>query len=89
MKAIYQQIKSAFLRSWFIDTYCKVLAKIEMKRMNLSTSLWFFKRSMYSFCGKEGVVDAREVYSRGGYKYYQIEISKFPFSANSDYAKLK
>lgn len=72
-----------------IDIYCKISAKIWVKKDNLLTAIWFLKRAVQALIGKEGVIDGREVYSKGGYKYYQIEISKFPFNANSDYTKLK
>lgn len=70
---------------WLIDIYCKISAKIWVKKYDLLTAIWFFKRAIHALSGKEFIVDSREVYSKGGYKYYQMEISKAPFNKDSDY----
>lgn len=79
-------IKGLLLKIWCIDIYAKISAKIWIQKHNWLTAMWLFKRGIEVIRGNEGVVSSREVYSKGGFKYYQMEISKFPFSKDSDYS---
>ena len=82
---IYKRIKYKFLRSGILNMYFKISAKFWITKSQLSTAAWFFKRAVYAMLGREGIVNSREVYSKGGYKYYQINITKFPFNKNALY----
>jgi hypothetical protein len=63
-----------FMKIGWID------AKLWMFKSNFKRFVWFQKRAFRCLFAKEGIIDSREVRSRGGYKYLQIEITKVPLS---------
>lgn len=79
--------KQLRFKMWLYGLYAKILAKIWMQKHKWGTVIWFAKRTIEAMRGKIGVIDSREVYSKGGFKYYQCEISKFPFNKDADYSK--
>lgn len=87
MKTIYQRIRVAFLTSRYSDIYFKISATIWLKKCHMETAIWFLKRAIKALSGKEGIMDSAEGYSKGGYKYYHIVISKLPVNKNHDYTK--
>ena len=52
---------------------------------NLQNFLYFQKLAWQSLLGNMTVMSGREVKSKGGFKYRQIEISKLPISSNHNY----
>ena len=54
--------------------------KLLLLKSDVKTFFWYQKRAWKCLFGKECIVDSREVKSKGGYKYIQLEISKLPFS---------
>lgn len=72
---------------WFIDLRAIIYAKIWWQKQKWGTVIWFAKRTIQAMRGKIGIVDSREVYSKGGFKYYQCEISQMPLNKDADYSK--
>lgn len=60
-------------------------AKIWWQKHKWATALWFAKRTIQAMRGKIGIIGGREVYSKGGFRYYQCEISEMPFNKDADY----
>ncbi len=59
------------------------------KQRGLSLA-WSFVRLAYRAArNKIVVVDSRIIYSKGGWKYFQMEISKTPLSDEHDYSDFK
>jgi len=51
----------------------------------VSLCFTFLQWSWEALRGKLGVIDGRIVTSNGGFKYYQLEISKLPLSEKNTY----
>ncbi len=51
-----------------------------------SNFIGFIGYAFGSLSGKYAVMDGREVSSNGGFKYYQMEITKLPCSSRHVYA---
>lgn len=72
--------------------YYIIKAHIESKLwifgMKYRLMIWFFKRGIDAIRGKICVIDSREVYSNGGYKYYNMDLSRLPLDKNADYSDL-
>lgn len=51
---------------------------LDWKFDDLKTSLYFIIVAWKCFRSKMGVMDSREVVSKGGYRYLQIELSPLP-----------
>lgn len=49
-----------------------------INKSNMGGAWWIFKRAWFTLLGKEGIVDSREVYSKGGFRYIQVEFAEFP-----------
>lgn len=53
---------------------------------NFQNFLYFQQLAFKNLFGKMTIVDSRKVKSNGGFKYYQMEISKLPFSKTHNYS---
>lgn len=65
---------------WFSMKKGWINATLWLFKSDFNNFIWFQKRSFKCLVGKEGIMDSREVNSKGGYKYLQLEISKMPVS---------
>ena len=63
---------------WVGVRISKIKAKIWLKKIDLKNALWLLKRACLTALGKEGIMDSRAVYAKGGWKYTQLELTKFP-----------
>jgi hypothetical protein len=55
------------------------------KKSAIKLFLWFILRAIDALRGKIMIIDDRIVKSNGGFKYFQINISKKPLDKNADY----
>lgn len=67
----------------------KLKGKLWWLKFRIETSLWFIKLAWLGIRGKIIIIDSREVYSNGGFKYLQVNISERPVNKNANYSKLK
>ena len=72
-------VSTRFYR-WLLMKKGMINARLWMFKSDFNNFLWFQKRAFKCLVGKEGIIDSREVKSKGGYKYIQLEISKMPVS---------
>ena len=65
---------------WWKGLIGTAKAKIWWHKGRLKNFAWFQIRAWNALRGKEMIMDSREVRSKGGYIYKQLEISKAPVS---------
>ena len=65
---------------WWSGLINTAKVKIWWYKGNVKTFAWFQIRAWNALLGKEMVMGGREVRSKGGYIYKQLEISKSPVS---------
>ena len=56
-----------------------------MKKLNFSMAKFLFKYAILTLFGKAGVMSSGPSFSNGGFKYYDITISKLPLSKDHKY----
>lgn len=61
--------------------------KLKYRLLNLKLGLWFIVRAWDAVRGKIIIIDDKIVESNGGFKYFQINISKRPVDKKADYSK--
>ena len=65
---------------WWSGLIGTAKAKIWWYKASVKNFAWFQIRAWNALRGKEMIMDSREVRSKGGYIYKQLEISKAPVS---------
>jgi hypothetical protein len=75
------------IRFWFAGFKGRMKGRLWWVKFRFGTCLWFFKLAWLSLRGKVMIIDSKEVYSNGGFKYLQVNLSEKPVNKNADYSK--